>query len=122
MKEPNRISTSVLSAMIVTVNPKTHTVMITSIPRDYEIKLTSKNNAVDKLTHTGIYGIQETLKSVEKLTGLDMNYYVKVNYTTVKKFIDAIGGIDVYSDYTFTTHVELVLRDGVDHAHEKETS
>jgi len=94
--------------MIVTVNPKTHTVMITSIPRDYEIKLTSKNNAVDKLTHTGIYGIQETLKSVEKLTGLDMNYYVKVNYTTVKKFIDAIGGIDVYSDYTFTTHGQKV--------------
>lgn len=94
--------------MIVTVNPKTHTVMITSIPRDYEIRLTSKDNAVDKLTHTGIYGIQETLKSVEKLTGLDMNYYVKVNYTTVEKFVDAIGGIDVYSDYTFTTHGQKV--------------
>ena len=89
--------------MIVTVNPKTHTVLLTSIPRDYEIKLTSKDNAVDKLTHTGIYGIQQTIKSVEKLTGLDMNYYLKVNYTTVKKFIDAIGGVDVYSDYTFTT-------------------
>ena len=90
--------------MIVTINPKTHTILLTSIPRDYEIKLTSKNNAVDKLTHTGIYGIGETIKSVEKLTGLDMNYYIKVNYSTVKKFINAIDGIDVTSDYTFTTH------------------
>lgn len=89
--------------MIVTVNPKTRTVLLTSIPRDYEIKLTSKDNATDKLTHTGIYGIQQTIKSVEKLTGLDMNYYLKVNYSTVKKFIDAIDGVDVNSDYTFTT-------------------
>ena len=33
-----------------------------------------------------------------------MNYYVKVNYSTVKKFINAIGGIDVVSDYEFDTH------------------
>ena len=90
--------------MIVTVNPKTKTVLLTSIPRDYEIKLTSKDNATDKLTHTGIYGIQQTIKSVEKLTGVDMNYYLKVNYTTVTKFIDVVGGVDVNSDFTFTTH------------------
>ena len=90
--------------MIVTVNPKTHKVLLTSIPRDYEIKLPSKNNAQDKLTHTGLYGIEETIASVEQLTGIDINYYVKVNYTTVTKLVDAIGGIDVNSDFTFVTH------------------
>lgn len=90
--------------MIVTVNPKTHTVLLTSIPRDYYIKLPNKGNAGDKLTHTGIYGIGETVASVEKLMGIDINYYVKVNYTTVTKFVDAIDGVDVDSDFYFTTH------------------
>lgn len=89
--------------MIITVNPKTHQLLLTSIPRDYQIRLTEKDNAEDKLTHTGIYGIQQTLESVEDLTGLDMNYYIKVNYSTVRRFIDAIGGIDVDSDYAFST-------------------
>ncbi len=90
--------------MIVTVNPKTHQILLTSIPRDYYIELPDAGGAMDKLTHTGNHGIQETVAAVEKLTGLDMNYYVKVNYTTVTELVDAIGGIEVYSDYTFVTH------------------
>jgi len=89
--------------MIVTVNPKTHTVLLTSIPRDYQIHLKSKGGASDKLTHTGLYGVNETVNSVEELMGIDINYYLKVNYTTVVGLVNAIGGIDVNSDYTFTT-------------------
>ena len=90
--------------MIVTVNPQTHTVLLTSIPRDMQIQMPSYYDANDKLTHTGIYGVQETIKSVEKLMGVEINYYVKVNYSTVSRFIDAIGGVDVNSDYAFETH------------------
>ncbi|BDF10378.1 MAG: LCP family protein [Emergencia timonensis] len=104
--------------MIVTVNPKTHKVLLTSIPRDYEIKLPSKQNVLDKLTHTGLYGIEETIASVEQLMGIDINYYVKVNYTTVTKMVDAIGGIDINSDYAFTTHgmgVYYAFNEGENH-------
>ncbi|MEG0924177.1 MAG: LCP family protein [Anaerovoracaceae bacterium] len=94
--------------MIVTVNPRTHKILLTSIPRDYFINLPSKENAEDKLTHTGLYGIEETIGSVEQLLGIDINYFVKVNYTTVTQFVDAIGGIDVDSDYSFTTHGQQV--------------
>ena len=90
--------------MIVTVNPQTHTVLLTSIPRDMQIQMPSYYDANDKLTHTGIYGVQETIKSVEKLMGVEINYYVKVNYSTVSRFIDAIGGVAVNSDYAFETH------------------
>ena len=90
--------------MIVTVNPRTHKVLLTSIPRDYYLELPDADGAKDKLTHTGVHGIKETIAAVEKMTGLDMNYYVKVNYTTVTSLVDAIGGIDVESDYTFVTH------------------
>lgn len=89
--------------MIVTVNPRVHKILLTSIPRDTEIRLTERDNALDKLTHTGVYGISQTLESVEDLTGLEMNYYVKVDYSTLVRLIDAMGGIDVVSDYEFDT-------------------
>jgi len=89
--------------MIVTVNPVSHEVLITSIPRDYYVNLPTKN-AADKLTHSGLYGIQETLGAVEDMLGIEMNYYVKVNYSTIVKLVDAMGGIEIDSPYAFTTH------------------
>lgn len=90
--------------MIVTVDPVKHKILLTSIPRDTVVTMQDKGGVTDKLTHTGIYGVSETIKSVQDLLGVDMNYYVKVNYSTVIRFINAIGGIDVVSDYEFDTH------------------
>lgn len=87
--------------ILVTINTKTHEVLLTSIPRDYYVTLHSKK-AKDKLTHSGIYGISETVTTVEDLLDIDINYYVRVNFTTVIKVVDTLGGIDVYSDYNFT--------------------
>ncbi len=89
------------SNTVVTVNTETHEVLLTSIPRDYYVTLHSKN-AKDKLTHSGIYGIAETVNTVEDLLDTDINYYVRVNFTTVIKLVDTLGGIDVNSDYSFT--------------------
>ena len=91
--------------MIATVDPVNNKILLTSIPRDYYVNLPSfGENAYDKLTHAGYYGIEESVKSVEKLLDIDINYYVKVNFSTVVGIIDAIGGVDVESDYAFTTH------------------
>lgn len=84
--------------MLVTVNPKTKNVLLTSIPRDYRVKLKKFGNAEDKLTHTGLYGADCTVDAVEDILDVDVNYYVKVNFATVREMVDAIGGIDVYSD------------------------
>ena len=89
--------------MVVTINPVTKQILLTSIPRDYYVDLPSKG-AKDKLTHSGLYGIDETVGAVEQALGIEINYYVKVNYSTVVKLVDAMGGIDIYSPYTFTTH------------------
>ena len=88
--------------MIVTVNPKTGQILMTSIPRDYQIYMPDKDMAVDKLTHTGFYSVESTILAEENLLDIVANYYVKVNFTTVEKFIDAIGGVDVYSEVEFT--------------------
>lgn len=88
--------------ILMTVNTKTHEILLTSIPRDYYVTLHSKK-AKDKLTHSGIYGINETVTTVEDLLGININYYVRVNFTTVIKLVDTLGGVKVYSDYSFNT-------------------
>lgn len=89
--------------ILVTVNLDTHEILLTSIPRDYYVTLHSKK-AKDKLTHSGIYGITETVTTIEDLLGIDINYYVRVNFTTLIKLIDTLDGVDVYSDYNFTVN------------------
>ena len=89
--------------MVVSVDVKNHKLLLTSIPRDYYVILPSKGEtAYDKLTHAGYYGVQESIRAIEKLLDIDINYYAKVNFTTIQKVVEALGGIDVKSDYNFT--------------------
>jgi len=90
--------------MIMTVNPKTKEILLTSIPRDSYVTLHTYG-AKDKLTHSGIYGIEETVATVEDWLGIDINYYVRVNFTTLVDIVDVIGGIDVESQYAFNSSV-----------------
>ncbi|MBR1376431.1 MAG: LCP family protein [Bacilli bacterium] len=89
--------------IVVTVNPSTHQVLLTSIPRDYYVKLHSKNGYRDKLTHAGIYGVDESISTIEDILKIDINYYLKVNFTSVVDIVDALGGVTVSSDYAFTS-------------------
>lgn len=88
--------------MVISVNPKTHQILITSIPRDYYVNLAGKNGK-DKLTHAGIYGVETSVGTVEELLNIKINYYVKVNFSSVIKVVDALGGVKVYSNYKFTS-------------------
>lgn len=90
--------------IVATINPNTHKVLLTSIPRDYYVQLHGTNGYKDKLTHAGIYGIDKSVQTIEDLLDIDINYYVRVNFTTLINLVDAIGGIDVYSDYDFKSH------------------
>lgn len=90
--------------MIMTVNPKTKEILLTSIPRDMYLPLHSYG-AMDKLTHSGIYGIDETVTTVEDWLDTDINYYFRVNFTTLVDIVDVIGGVDVESAYNFKSSV-----------------
>ncbi len=91
--------------MVASVDPVNHKILLTSIPRDYYVNLPSKgNDAYDKLTHAGYYGIQESILAVEKLLDIDINYYAKVNFSTIEGIIDSIGGITIYNEKAFTTN------------------
>lgn len=88
--------------MVVTVNPSTNTILLTSIPRDYYVTTVCdaadgcQNGAMDKITHTGMTGINTTKRTVENLLGIEINYTVKVGFETVTELVDALGGVDVY--------------------------
>lgn len=88
--------------MIVTVNPKTKQVLLTSIPRDYFVPISHRNNANDKLTHSGLGGIESTVRTVENFMDVDINYYARVNFTSLIKMVDALGGVNVESIESFT--------------------
>lgn len=87
--------------MLATVNPQTHEVLLTSIPRDYYVQLHGTTGNRDKLTHAGIYGVQMSVETLEDLLDIEIDYYLKVNFSTVVNLVDTIGGIDVYSDQQF---------------------
>lgn len=96
--------------MIVTVNPNTHEILLTSIPRDYYVQLNGTTGLKDKLTHAGIYGVDKSVKTLEDLFGIEINYYVRVNFTTLIDIVDVIGGIDVYSDATFVPWTDRTIK------------
>ena len=90
--------------MIVTVCPQTRKILLTSIPRDAYVPL-HRTGTMDKLTHTGIYGIDETINTITDWTGIPMDYYVKVNFNACVHIVDAIGGIDVKSPKKFKSKI-----------------
>lgn len=92
--------------MIITVNPTTHQMLLTSIPRDYYVQLHGTTGLKDKLTHAGIYGVDKSITTLEDLFGVDINYYFRVNFSTLIKVVDTIGGIDIYSDKAFIPYTD----------------
>lgn len=105
--------------MVVVVNPTSKQILMLSIPRDYYIDLYGKDGK-DKLTHSGIYGIDTTVKSIEQLLDIDINYYYKINFTSLINIVNAIDGVDVYSKYTFTSKDGYNYQKGYNHVNGKE--
>ena len=90
--------------MIMTINPVTKKILLTSIPRDTYVKLHTAQQ-MDKLTHTGVYGVDETISTVEDWLNIDIAYYLKLNFSSMRAIINAIGGIDVYSPVAFDSDI-----------------
>lgn len=101
--------------IIMTVNPSTRQILLTSIPRDYYVELHGRTGLKDKLTHAGIYGVESSLKTIEDLLGININYYIKVNFTSVIDIVDELDGVDVYSEYEFTSKDNYHYYKGYNH-------
>lgn len=109
----NNVSRSDVN-IIMTVNPNTHEVLLTSIPRDTYVQLHDTVGLKDKLTHSGIYGIDMTRKTIEDFLNIQIDYYVRVNFTTLTNVVDALDGVDVYSDQAFSEY-GYYYSEGINH-------
>ena len=87
--------------ILMTVNSNTGKVVLTNIPRDYYVQLHNTTGYKDKLTHAGIYGVNMSVETIEDLLNIDIDYYIRINFSTLVKLIDEIGGIDINSDASF---------------------
>lgn len=108
--------------MVATVNPKTSTILLISVPRDFYVTTACDaadgcmQGALDKITHTGIHGTNTTKRTVEQLLGVEINYTFKVGFDTVTDLVDALGGVDVYVEpgYAVSTST-FSVHEGVNH-------
>ena len=112
--------------MVATVNPKTNTILLTSVPRDFYVTTACDagdgcmEGALDKITHTGIHGTNTTKRTVEQLLGVEINYTFKVGFDTVTDLVDAVGGVDVtvepgYAVNGFLDLPSMSVHEGVNH-------
>ena len=112
--------------MVATVNPKTSTILLTSVPRDFYVTTACDaadgcmQGALDKITHTGIHGTNTTKRTVEQLLGVEINYTFKVGFDAVTELVDAVGGVDVtvapgFAVDHFACMYNLSVHEGVNH-------
>ena len=108
--------------MVATVNPKTSTILLTSVPRDFYVTTACDaadgcmQGALDKITHTGIHGTNTTKRTVEQLLGIEINYTFKVGFDTVTDLVNALGGVDVYVEPGYAvTNEYFSVHEGVNH-------
>lgn len=92
--------------IIASVNPSKGKVLLTSVPRDTYLPIADGgNDQYDKLTHAGNYGIMSSLHTLERFLEIKIPYFVRVNFDSVVRIVDELGGVDVYIDESFTSNV-----------------
>ena len=90
--------------ILMAVNPKTKKILLIHTPRDYYVQLHGTTGLKDKLTHAGTKkgGINSSKATIEDLYNTTIPFYMRVNFNSVIKIVDAIGGIDIYNDQSYT--------------------
>ncbi|MBQ7769063.1 MAG: LCP family protein [Oscillospiraceae bacterium] len=95
--------------IVAVVNPKTRQILLVNTPRDYYVEISSPQKSLDgkkdKLTHAGLGGPNASRETLSNLYGIDINYYFKVNFGGFKEIVDALDGISVNSEYSFSESV-----------------
>jgi len=89
--------------MLVAVNPKTRQILMVNTPRDFYVVFPGvTGDQKDKLTHAGNFGMDCLMNTLENVYNYDIDYYVRVNFSSLIQMVDALGGVTVMSDYDFT--------------------
>lgn len=89
---------------LITINPKTEKITMTSIPRDTLVRVDT-DDGPDYVKINAAYSIggpKQTVKQVKELLGVPIDYYAVINMGVLKKVVNAVGGVDVDNPFAFT--------------------
>ncbi len=96
--------------IMAVVNPTSHQILLVTTPRDYYVEIPGiSGGELDKLTHAGIYGVDASMATLGQLYDTTIDFYARVNFTSLVEMVDALGGVDVYSEQMFTTSEDTGL-------------
>ena len=96
--------------IMAVVNPTSHQILLVTTPRDYYVEIPGiSGGELDKLTHAGIYGVDASMATLGQLYDTTIDFYARVNFTSLVEMVDALGGVDVYSEQAFTTSEDTGL-------------
>ncbi|MEG0472772.1 MAG: LCP family protein, partial [Solibacillus sp.] len=85
--------------LLATLNNKTKTVKLLSIPRDSYVYIPHVGYR-DKINHAHAYGgTKATIETVEELFDIPIDYYVRMNFHAFIDVVDALGGIEAEVPY-----------------------
>lgn len=104
--EDTKLASKALSDVniLAVINPETKQVLLVTTPRDSYIKISNSSGVTgyDKLAHAGSYGVDKSIEALENLYGINIDYYVKINFAGSQAVIDALGCITIESEIEFT--------------------
>lgn len=89
--------------IVMVVNPGEKSILIVSLPRDTYMANPALNDGMDKLTHMGVYGVDNTTAALSKFFNMELDKYVLVNFNTYAKIVNTLNGVDVVNPYAFTS-------------------
>lgn len=102
---------------LVVVNPKTYKILLLNTPRDFYVPIGGGNGFKNKLTAAGYYGVGKSVSTLESLYNIKINYYVRLYFDCFSGLVDAIGGVDIYSDISFQSQAfpDIYIKQGMNH-------
>lgn len=112
--------------ILTKVNFKTGEVRMVNIPRDTRVNI--PGHGLTKINAAHSYGGPNLLmKTIQDNFGINVDYYVKVDYTLVENFVDAIGGVDynvpydlIYTDPADKPPLVINIKAGMQHINGKD--
>ena len=101
--------------ILMVVNTDSKEILLLSTPRDAFVTFDRSGDVGDKLTHAGIYGVEQSISAIERVYGIQIDYFFRLNFTGFMEIIDALGGVEVYSHYHFTVYPIRTYEAGWNH-------
>lgn len=106
--------------ILAVINPKTKQILMINTPRDYYIPNPAGNGALDKLTHCGARGVENSMRAISEFYQVPIRYYAQIGFSGLKELVDAVDGVTVYSDYSYIALDEVPIQKGKNHLNGEE--